>query len=153
MNRQRMAVTSSHIKQTAQAARATLLQGSIRVNVFGPEAGVGFYTLQIGGTQQQHMFVLETQMDTTRGEAGPSISNAYITLTPYPTRQVVVGDVRIGDKERILDVAKAKIQEDRVDGFHLLATVTIPIVGTARSATFKISHPLGVEKASIVTGP
>ena len=34
-------------------------------------------------------------------------------------------------------------------GFHLLATVTVPIAGTSRKATFKISHPLKAEKATI----
>jgi len=153
MTRQRMALMSSHIKQTAQGAGATLLQGSMRMNVFGPEATVGFYTLQAGGAQQQHMVVLETQTDTTRGEAAPPISSANLTFKRYPTRQVVVGDVRIGDKGRTLDVTRARIhEEDSSNGFHLLATVTIPIVGTTRSATFKINHPVGAEKASIIEG-
>jgi hypothetical protein len=151
MTRQRMAVMSSHIKQTAQAAGATLLQGSMHMNVFGPEATVGFYTLQAGGVQQQHMVVLETQTDTTRGEAAPPISSANLTFKRYPTRQVVVGDLRIGDKGRTLDVAQARIHEERsANGFQLLATVTVPIVGTTRSATFKISHPVGAQRASII---
>jgi hypothetical protein len=155
MTRQRMVALSSHIKQTAQAAGATLLQGSMRMNVFGPEATVGFYTLEAGGAQQQRMVVLETQTDTTRGEAAPPINSANLTFKRYPTRQVVVGDVRIGDKGRTLDVARARITEERsANGFHLLATVTIPIVGTTRSATFKISHPVRAEMASIIeAGP
>jgi hypothetical protein len=151
--RQRIVVMSSHIKQTAQAAGAELLRGSMRMNVFGPGATVGFYTLQAGGAQQQHMVVLETQTDTTRGEAAPPISSANLTFKRYPTRQVVVGDVRIGDKGRTLDVTRARIHEESsANGFHLLATVTVPIVGTTRSATFKISHPVGAERASISEG-
>src|SRR4051794_19786343 len=97
--RQRMAAISSHIKQTAPPG-ATVVQGSMRMNVFGPEATVGFYTLDAGGAQQQHMVVLETQTDTSRGEAAPPISSANLTFKRYPTRQVVVGDLRIGDKAR-----------------------------------------------------
>jgi hypothetical protein len=112
---------------------------------------VGFYALQVGGVQQQHMVVLETQTDTTRGEVAPPISGANLTFKRYPTRQVVVGDVRIGDKGRTLDVTQARIHdESSANGFHLLATVTVPIVGTTRSATFKISHPVGAERASII---
>jgi len=149
-----MAVMSSHIKETAQAAGAAMVQGSMRMNVFGPEATVGFYTLQAGGARQQHMVVLETQTDTTRGEAAPPISSANLTFKRYPTRQVVVGDVRIGDDGRTLDVTQARIQERSANGFHLLATVAVPIVGTTRSATFKITHPVGAERASIIeAGP
>jgi len=151
MTRERMAVVSSHIKETAQTAGAALVQGSVRMNVFGPEATVGFYTLQAGGAQQQHMVVLETQTDTTRGEAAPPISSANLTFKRYPTRQVVIGDVRIGDKGRTLDVTRARIHEEpSANGYHLLATVTVPIVGTTRSATFKIAHAVGAARASII---
>ena len=155
MTRQRMTAMMSHISQTAQADGAGLVKGSMRMNVFGPEATVGFYTLQVRGTNQQHMVVLETQTDTTKGEAAPSISSADITAKRYPTHQVVVGDIRIGDKGRTLDVAQARIHEERsASGFQLLATVTVPIAGTTRSATFKISHPVGAEKATITeAGP
>ena len=149
--RQRMSVVSSHIKQTAQAEGSTLVQGSVRLFVFGPEATVGFYTLEeAGGTQQQRMLVVETQTDTARGEAAPPISGPHVTLKRYHSKQVVVGDARVGGKGRTLDVGQARIQEERsATGFHLLATVTVPIAGTSRMATFKISRPLKAEKASI----
>ena len=148
--RQRMAAASLHIRETAQAERATVVRDSLRMTVFGAGAAVGFYTLEeAGGKRQQRMFVVETQTDKSRGEAGPPIPGPHITLKRYYTRQVVVGDVRVGSGGRTLDVAQAKIRDERTMGFHLDATVTVPIAGTNRTATFKISHPLRTEKATI----
>lgn len=154
-NRQRMSVLSAHVKQISLAEGATLVRGSLRMNVFGPEATIAFYTLEeAGGAQQQRMAVIETQTDTSRGEAGPPLKSPNLTFKRYPTKQVVVGDARIGGKGRTLDVAQATVSEQSVMGLNLSATVTVPVVGTPagkpRTASFKISHPVRAEKATIV---
>ena len=154
-NRQRMNALSAHVRQVSQATGATLARGSQRMIVFGPEATLAFYTLdEPGGTQQQRMAVIETQTDTSRGEAGPPLRTPNLTFKRYPTKQVVVGDARIGGKGRTLDVAQAKVSEESVMGLNLSATVTVPVVGTTagvpRTASFRISHPVRAEKATIV---
>jgi hypothetical protein len=149
-SRQRMTEVSSHLKQIAQSEKATVVRGSVRMFVFGAGAAVGFYALEdTGGTQQQRMFVMETQTDFARGEAAPPISGPHITMKRYHTKQAVVGDGPVGGKGRTLDVAQAQVQDETAIGFYLLATVTVPITGASRSVTYKISHPLKTKRATI----
>jgi hypothetical protein len=51
----------------------------LRINVFGPEATLAFYTLEgTDNSQQQYMVVLEKQLDTAAGEVAPAIQTAHL---------------------------------------------------------------------------
>jgi len=151
-NRQRLAAISAEIEQTSSSEKAALVQGSLRFNVFGPEATVAFYTLAgTNNSRQQYMVVLEKQVDTSAGEVAPALQTAHLIARQYSTRQVVVGHARIGAQGwRTVDVVHATLDEERSDQFELLATVTIPVAGTTKPVIFRISHAYGDKQAIII---
>ena len=153
-NQQRQAAVLADIGKTALQDRAILVKGSLRFNVFGPEATIAFYTLAgIGGTQRQYMVVLEKQLNSAAGEVAPPLPAADLALHFYSDRQVVVGHARIGGQGwRTLDVAHAAIDEVRDvhdDEFALRATVTLPVVGAHKPVVYRITHSYASQLATI----
>jgi hypothetical protein len=151
-NRQRLTAISAEIKETASSEKAVLVQGSLRINVFGPEATIAFYTLEgTNNSQQQYMVVLEKQVDTAAGEVAPALQTAHLIARQYSTRQVVVGHARIGAQGwRTVDVTRATVDEQRSAQFELLATVTLPVTGAVKPVIFRISRAYGDKLAIIV---
>ncbi len=152
-NQKRLAAVLENIEQTAQQERATLVKGTMRLLVFGPDATVALYTLAgADGDQYQYMVLLMVEPDISAGEVAPPLKGSYVELRRYAIRHVVIGQAQIGGTgERLLDLSGATVRSERANSraTRILATVTIPIVGNRIPAKFRIKRTYEMDKAAI----
>jgi len=122
-----------------------LVAGSVRLIVFGPEAGIGFYEMtDAQGQLHQRMVVMENVPDVDAGEVGPAIpGGSLIVLKRYAPKQIIAAEARIGGKERMLDLKAAKVFDDHEFVGALSATVLVPRADNGKSVEYVVQDPTG----------